>query len=264
MKSFTPVSCACNRIVLVCCALLLGSCVTSPTGRSQFIMVGDQEMNSMGQQAFAQMKQQKPPVQDAAANARVECVVNALTTTLGADMRSGWEIRVFVDDTPNAFALPGKKVGVHTGMLKLVQNDAQLAAVIGHEIGHVLAKHANERASIGMLQQVTQEVAGQINPVAASVFGLGTQLGVMLPFSRTQEAEADIIGQEMMARAGFDPQESVALWRLMEKKEGDGPPEFLSTHPSGNERINQLGKNLYKASPLYRQAQAAGKHPRCH
>lgn len=218
----------------------------------------------MGQQAFAQMQQKKPPVQDAASNARVECVVHALTATLGGDMRNNWEIKVFADETPNAFALPGKKVGVHTGMLKLVQNDAQLAAVIGHEIGHVLAKHANERASIGMVQQVTQEVAGQINPMAASVFGLGTQLGVMLPFSRTQEAEADIIGQEMMARAGFDPRESIALWHLMEKKEGNEPPEFLSTHPSGNDRISQLERNLYRATPLYLQAQAAGKHSRCH
>jgi predicted Zn-dependent protease len=226
-------------------------------------MVGDSEMDSMGEQAFAQMKQQKPPLQDAVVNNQVACVVRALTATLNPDMRNSWEIKVFADDTPNAFALPGKKIGVHTGMLKLVQSDAQLAAVIGHEIGHVLAKHASERASVGVLQQVTQDLAGQINPVAASVFGLGSQLGVMLPFSRTQESEADIIGQDMMARAGFDPEESIALWRLMEKKEGNGPPEFLSTHPSGNERIRELSAHLSVSSPLYQQAKAAGKISHC-
>lgn len=253
----------CCLVYLLLSALLLSACATSPTGRSQFIMVSDQEMDNMGQQTFAQMKQQKPPVQDAAANAEVACVVHALTATLPENIRSAWEIRVFADDTPNAFALPGKKVGVHTGMLKLVQNDAQLAAVVGHEIGHVLAKHASERASVGMLEQLTQEVAGQINPGAASLFGLGAQLGVMLPFSRTQESEADIIGQDMMARAGFDPEESIRLWRLMEKQDGAGPPEFLSTHPSGGDRIRHLTENLYKSTALYQQAKAAGHNPHC-
>ncbi len=242
---------------------VLVACATSPTGRNQLMMVGDAEMASMGQQLFAQMQQKTPPVNDARVNGEVNCVVHALVAELPATMRSGWEFRVFDDKTPNAFALPGKKIGVHSGMLKLVQNDDQLAAVIGHEIGHVLARHANERASMGMLAQITQEVAGQIGPGTAAVFGLGAQVGVMLPYSRTHEAEADVIGQEMMARAGFDPRQSIALWQLMGKQDKDAPPELLSTHPADGTRLRGLNAHLQKAWPLYEQALAAGKKPHC-
>lgn len=248
-------------LVLVLCAT---GCATSPTGRAQLMMVGDEQMSAAGQQMFAQLKQKDTVVRDPLISGEVRCVVNNLLAQMPAGVQSGWEVQVFEDKSPNAFALPGRKIGVNTGMIKLVENDSQLAAVIGHEIGHVIARHANERASMGVLAQVGQEVAGQINPVGAAVFGLGTQVGIMLPYSRTHEAEADVIGQDLMARAGFDPRESIRLWKLMEKQGGDKPPELLSTHPATQSRIEALTAHLKVSTPMFQRAQAAGRRPRCH
>lgn len=227
------------------------------------MMVGDDQMAASGQQLFSQMKQKERVINDPAVSAEVRCVVNNLLTVLPADWQSGWEVQVFENKSPNAFALPGRKIGVNSGMMTLVENDAQLATVIGHEIGHVIAHHANERASMGMLSQIGQEVAGQINPAGAAVFGLGAQVGILLPYSRTHETEADIIGQNLMARAGFDPRESVRLWQLMEKKGGGKPPELLSTHPAGASRISELNGHLKVSMPMYQNAQGAGRRPRC-
>jgi predicted Zn-dependent protease len=252
-----------QRIALLFLVLAVVSCATSPTGRSQLIMIDDDTMASSGQQMFAQMKQQEKVVQDPAASAEVHCIVNNLLAQLPQGLQAGWEVQVFEDKEPNAFALPGRKIGVNTGMIKLVKNDAQLAAVIGHEIGHVMARHASERASMGMLTQIGQEVAGQIDPVGATIFGVGTQFGVMLPYSRTHETEADVIGQNLMANAGFDPRESISLWQLMEKQGGDKPPELLSTHPAGTSRIEELSTHLQVTMPMFQRAQAAGRRPRC-
>lgn len=255
-----------HNMKLLIAGLLLGvvACATSPTGRSQLMMVSDSQMAAAGQQMFAQLKDKQPVVHDAVVSDEVQCVVSALLRELPADQRSGWEVQVFDDKTPNAFALPGRKIGVHSGMLKLVENEAQLAAVIGHEIGHVLARHANERASMGLLAQIGQEVAGQvISPAGAAVFGLGAQFGVLLPYSRTHESEADVMGQDLMARAGYDPRESIRLWQLMEKQGQGKPPEFLSTHPATGTRMQGLNAHLQQSLPLYQRAQATGKYPRC-
>jgi len=245
------------------CVLAITGCATSPMGRNQLIMVDDNQMAASGQQMFAQMKQKEKVANDPAASAEVHCIVNNLLAQLPQGLQAGWEVQVFEDKTPNAFALPGRKIGVNTGMIKLVKNDSQLAAVIGHEIGHVIARHASERASMGMVAQIGQEVAGQMNPAGAAVFGLGAQVGVMLPYSRTHEEEADIIGQNLMANAGFDPRESVSLWKLMEKQGGDKPPELLSTHPASASRIEELSAHLQISMPMFQRAQAAGRRPRC-
>jgi predicted Zn-dependent protease len=253
-----------NRLLLLLVLVFgVAGCATSPTGRTQLMMVGDDQMSAAGQQMFAQLKQKDNVVQDPAISGEVHCVVNDLLAQMPAGVQTGWEVQVFEDKSPNAFALPGRKIGVNTGMIRLVENDSQLAAVIGHEIGHVIARHANERASMGVLAQLGQEVAGQINPVGAAVFGLGTEVGIMLPYSRTHEAEADVIGQDLMARAGFDPRESIRLWKLMEKQDGDRPPELLSTHPATQARIEGLTAHLKITMPMYQQAQAAGRRPHC-
>ena len=250
-------------LALLVFVLAITGCATSPMGRNQLIMVDDNQMAASGQQMFSQMKQKEKVAQDPAASAEVHCIVNNLLVQLPQGLQAGWEVQVFEDETPNAFALPGRKIGVNTGMTKLVKNDSQLAAVIGHEIGHVIARHASERASMGMLAQVGQEVAGQMNPAGAAVFGLGAQVGVMLPYSRTHEAEADIIGQNLMANAGFDPRESISLWKLMEKQGGDKPPELLSTHPANASRIEELAAHLQVSMPMFQRAQAAGRRPHC-
>lgn len=248
-------------------ALLVASCATSPTGRSQFIMMPDNQINQMGLQAFDTLKKDKKVSYDARYNQSTACIANAITQVVGGN----WEVAVFEDSSPNAFALPGNKIGVHTGMLNLVNNQEQLAAVIGHEIGHVLAKHSNERASqemamnqgMNILQAITMPTS-PLGQLGFGLLGVGAEYGVLKPYGRTQESEADIIGVDLMAKAGFDPQHSIGLWqRMAQATQGKQTVEFMSTHPSHATRIQDLEQHMPQAMALYQQAQAAGKQPRC-
>jgi predicted Zn-dependent protease len=245
-------------------ALALG-CATSPTGRRQLKLLSDAEIDKMGVDAFQEMKAKGPISENRRANRLVRCVADAITAQLPAPYASRkWEVVVFDEETPNAFALPGGKIGVHTGLLSVAESQGQLATVIGHEVAHVIAGHSNERAShqiaTGTAAAVAAEVAG---PLGEAAVGAGAQLGLLLPFSRTQEAEADVLGLEYMARAGFDPTESVVLWQNMERASDGAPPEFLSTHPSGGTRIRGLQGKLPEMIPLYNQAREAGRRPDC-
>lgn len=243
------------------------ACVTSPTGRSQLLIFPDAEIAEMGVAAFQQIESEKPRSADPTANRRVRCVAETVVTQAPGE----WEVVVFEDETPNAFALPGGKIGVHTGMLRVAETPDQLAAVIGHEVGHVLARHSNERVSTAYAAQIGasglaaafKTASPQTQQLLIGALGLGTQYGVLLPFSRAQESEADVIGLELMAKAGFDPRESVALWENMAAAGAAGPPEFLSTHPSSATRIQNLDAQMPGALRLYEQAQAAGRRPRC-
>jgi predicted Zn-dependent protease len=222
----------------------------------------------MGLQSFATLKQQKPISQNPQYNQLASCIAGAITQEVGG----GWEVVVFEDSSPNAFALPSNKIGVYTGMITLVDgNQEQLAAVIGHEVGHVLAKHSNERASqdmavnqgLGMVQTMSnpQTVMGQ---TAMGLLGIGAEYGILKPYSRTHESEADIIGMDLMAKAGFDPNQSITLWQKMDQaSQGQQPIEFMSTHPAHATRIQQLQKHIPQAMALFQQAQAMGKQPRC-
>ena len=216
-------------------------CATSPTGRSQFIFMPDTQINQMGLQAFDTLKRDKKLSYNSQYNQATACIANAITQVVGGS----WEVVVFEDKSPNAFALPGNKIGVHTGMLKLVDNQEQLAAVIGHEIGHVLAKHSNERASqemamsqgMNILQAMTMPTSA-LGQLGFGLLGVGAEYGVLKPYGRTQESEADIIGVDLMAKAGFDPRFSISLWQKMEQAtQGKQPVEFMSTHPSHATRI---------------------------
>ena len=246
---------------------LLAACVTSPTGRSQFMFLSDDQVNQMGLQAFNDLKQHKPVSTNNAYNQLASCIVGAITHETGGK----WEVVVFKDKSPNAFALPGNKIGIHTGMLALVDNQDQLAAVVGHEIGHVLAKHSNERASqkmavsqgINIIQAVSapQTAIGQ---TAIGLLGVGAQYGILMPYSRTHESEADIIGVDLMAKAGFDPRQSIGLWQKMEQaSQGQQPLEFMSTHPSHATRIQDLKNHIPQAMALFNKAQSLGKQPHC-
>ncbi|MDD2865228.1 MAG: M48 family metallopeptidase [Methylococcales bacterium] len=243
---------------------ILTACATSPTGRSQLIFMPDSQMSQMGLQAFDQMKKEKPVNTNVTFNQTAQCIVTELTKGMGQN----WEVVVFEDKTLNAFALPGAKIGVHTGMMELVDNQDQLAAVLGHEVGHVIARHSNERAS---QQTLTEQALGMIgqteygqNPLIMAGLGLGAQYGVLMPYSRTHESEADLIGVDLMAKAGFNPQQSVNLWQKMaQASQGNQPSEFLSTHPAHETRIQQLQEHMPQALEFYKQAQAAGKNPKC-
>ena len=253
-------------------ALVLVACATSPTGRKQFMLFSpsDTEMGKMGAVAFEDLKKKQKVSGDAKTNAYVACVSNALLATLPGDEGRGWEVKVFDDDTPNAFALPGKKIGVHTGILKVAKTPDQLAAVVGHEIGHVEARHSGERMSINTAA-TTGAVLGAIlvggssndRDMALAALGVGATVGVILPFSRTQESEADTIGLKYMAQAGFDPNQSVTLWQNMAAENKGKPPEFLSTHPSDSTRMAALKRQIPSVMPEYQAAQARGLKPNC-
>ncbi len=246
---------------------LLSACITSPTGRSQFVFMPDAQINQMGLQAFETLKKEKSVSNNQQYNQIATCIAGAITRETGGN----WEVVVFEDKSPNAFALPGNKIGVHTGMIAIVDNQDQLAAVIGHEVGHVLAKHSNERASQEMAVNeglaIVQAVSAPQSALGQTAFGLlgvGAQYGILMPYSRVQESEADMIGVDLMAKAGFDPSQSVILWQKMEQaSQGQQPIEFMSTHPSNTTRIQSLEQHMPQAMGLYQQAQAMGKQPRC-
>lgn len=255
-------------IFMITVALFMASCATSPRGRKQLILLPADQMDSMGAQAFNDMKTKVPIEKDPSLNSYVQCIAKPLAAQVTSQAPKGdWEIIVFKDDSANAFALPGGKIGVHTGMLAVAETPAQLAAVVGHEIGHVVAQHSNERVSETVVTQVGLAGVGialnDKNPnynLIMGALGVGAQFGLLLPHSRTQESEADLIGLELMAKAGFDPSESVALWQNMSKAGGGQPPEFLSTHPSHGTRIANLQNTIPQVRPLY---DAAKTRPRC-
>ncbi|KAF0281937.1 M48 family metallopeptidase [Spiribacter roseus] len=249
---------------------LLSACATSPTGRPQLQFMPDAQIRSMGVEAYREMQDAEPVLEAGPRVARVECVAEAIIPQVPDEYAgNGWEVTVFESDQVNAFALPGGKIGVYTGLLEVTENPDQLAAVIAHEIAHVMAEHANERMSTEMATALglgALQVAAGDDPQRRrlmAVLGVGAQVGIILPFSRTHESEADEIGLGLMADAGFDPRASVALWRNMADAGGEAPPEFLSTHPSGETRIADLRAELPTAIYRYEQARAGGRRPDC-
>lgn len=262
-----------NRASAAVLLLALTACTVSPTGRKQFILPSytDSEMSQMGATAFGDLKKKQPLDDDPKTNAYVGCVARAILTALPGNEGKGWEVEVFKDDTPNAFALPGKKIGVHSGLLKVAKNQDQLAAVIGHEVGHVQAHHSAERLSQQTAAQgallVGAVIAGTSNNtqkgLVMGALGAGVTYGVLMPFSRTQESEADMIGLKLMAQAGFNPNESVTLWENMASADKNKVPEFLSTHPSDQTRMGALNRALPEAEVDAEQARAQGRRPNC-
>jgi len=250
--------------------ITLAACSTSPLGRSQLAFYPDDQLEQMGKQSFAQYQEKLPEIGGATYD-YVQCVADAITDEVPDDAGiATWEVKVFKDDAVNAFALPGGYIGVNSGLLDVTENQDQLAAVIGHEVGHVLAHHANERVSTQAATQtglsILQSAAGLEGAAGEQLMGLlgaGAQYGVILPFSRKQESEADKVGLDLMAQAGFDPRASIELWQNMAAQSQGAPPEWLSTHPSNQSRIQGLQARLDQAMPLYKQAQANGERPNC-
>ncbi|MBP0048320.1 M48 family metallopeptidase [Marinobacterium sp. AK62] len=256
-------------------SLLMAGCSVSPTGERTLLLNSPQQMNAMGSQSFEQMKQKLDIETDARTNRYVQCVADAILMQVPREYGyapQDWELVVFKDEAVNAFALPGGKMGVYTGMLKLTENQHQLASVIGHEVSHVLAQHGNARMSQQMLTQLgmaaatialADRVDTRTQQAAILAMGLGVQYGVLLPYSRQHESEADKLGQSLMAQAGFDPREAVTLWQNMAQKGNAQPPELLSTHPAPGTRIRQLDAQVEAYMPLYQQALAQGRRPEC-
>ncbi|MCF8104397.1 MAG: M48 family metallopeptidase [Desulfohalobiaceae bacterium] len=252
--------------------VLVAACATSPTGRSQLQLFSSQQLNEMGQVSYRKMVQEVPEEKDRDVNRYVSCVVGAVTASLpGSVARTEWKVTVFDKDEVNAFALPGGYIGIYKGLLKVAETKDQLAAVVGHEIAHVTAEHPNARLSTQYTTQAGLRVVGAFlggqggggSREIMALLGLGSQVGILLPFSRSQEAEADVLGLDYMARAGFDPRASIDLWQNMARSGGGKPPEFLSTHPSEHSRIQTLQGRMPEAMELYRRARQQNRIPQC-
>lgn len=246
---------------------------TSPTGRRQVVgAVSQQQLNQLGAQAFAQLKTQKQQSTDTRLTNTMRCVVSAVTRELPASAQGGWESALFVDANPNAFALPGGKVGLYTGIFTVARSQDQLAGVIAHEIGHVVSRHHDERitrqagASTG-LQILGAVLGSRYGQGAANAAVQGgsilAQTGFLLPGSRAQESEADVVGQRLMAEAGFDPRAAVTLWENMIAASSSRQPQWLSTHPDPQARIRELQQRAAALVPVYEQARASGRRPNC-
>lgn len=248
--------------------VILAACATAPeTGRSQLLLISPAQEAQMGFQAFHELKSKKPIV-SSGANANQLRRVGKRIAAVAPIPNAQWEFVMFKDgDSANAFALPGGKVGVFTGILPITKNEAGLATVIAHEIAHVTARHGAERMSQSVLIQVGGTAlsaalgtdAGITRDIAMQAYSIGTTVGVALPYSRTQESEADHLGLLYMARAGYDPRQAIAFWRRFEahgRKHGGKPPEFLSTHPLDNTRIANLERLMPKAMDEYELARS--------
>lgn len=259
--------------LLLVAATLLAGCATTPTGQHQLEFYSQSTMDQLGAKAYARERKSKPVSHNRKINQFVDCVAHDIIDVVNrrSDENYDWEVTVFKKDVANAFALPGGKIAVYTGILKYARNQAQLAAVLGHETGHVLAHHANARMTTSQLTQAGVGVAavllGQSTDMnqrtLLALLGAGSQVGILLPFSRSQESEADLIGLNNMARAGFDPRQAVVLWKHMNRNGQPQPPVFLSTHPGNGQRIEHLQNHMGKALYYFHQAREKGRKPEC-
>lgn len=238
----------------------LAGCTASDFGQLGASLVDERQVRQMGLAAFQEIKQEVPISRDPGAQALVERVGRRVAAASGAEIPpSQWEFVVFESSELNAFALPGGKVGVYTGMLRLIGGDeAELAAVVGHEIGHVVADHAAQRVGTSQITSVGGTVLAAVleaygMPMGQQATGLAAEYLVARPFSRSQELEADRLGLGYMAEAGYDPSEAIEFWQKMARAGGGrGVPGFLSTHPTDTQRIGQLQAMLPEALRIYR------------
>lgn len=243
-------------------------CATVPhTGRRQFNMVSDQQLNSLALKAFNEVIAKEPPCKDQRLNGIVRRVVERVSKA--AEMidkpKFDWDVRVIDRDIPNAFCLPGGKIVVYTGMIRYARNEAGLAAVVAHETAHAVARHGGERLSqqlalkgaLSVGSEVLKKDGGRLDTatrVALGALGMGGTIGIVLPYSRVYEFEADRIGQLYMAAAGYDPSEAGRLWERMSQIKKPPIPVWLSTHPADEDRVRKLKESLPEAQKLYAQA----------
>lgn len=246
-------------------ALFFIGCTKAPlTGRNQIIMVSPQQELALGFESAKQVLQKEKVSTDPQKNAQVKRIGQRIAMVTEQTKAPGYQWEFFVienDEEANAFCLPGGKVFVYTGLFKYTANDHELAAVMGHEIAHALARHGAERMSSGQLQQMGGQILGAVmqsqgvsaptTNVAMQAFGIGSELGFMLPHSRTQEYEADHIGLVLSAQAGYDPRSALSFWEKFGAN-GETPPEYLSTHPAPANRIAEIRALLPKAIPIYK------------
>ena len=255
-------------------AMNLAACATVPgTGRSQLSLVDDSELNTMAATEYKQMIQQGPLSTDQKSTAMVKNVGAKISRASETYLKEHglekeipnykWEFNLIQSDQVNAFCMPGGKVAFYTGIMPYCKNENGVAVIMGHEVAHAIAHHSRERAS----QQLMTNVGGTLlsvglgvggassltSDVAMAAFGLGSQVGILLPYSRAHESEADRIGLTLMAMAGYDPQGAVAFWERMAAGSEKGGSDFLSTHPSDQKRISDIQKYMPEAMARYKK-----------
>ena len=263
-----------NRIILTLPIILILAlaCSTVPvTGRRQLNIIPESELNSMSFSQYDEFIKEHKLSDNAEQTAMVkrigERIQGAVTQYMADKGMSArlkgyaWEFNLVEDSTINAWCMPGGKVVVYTGILPVTENENGLAVVMGHEIAHAIAEHGNERMSQGLIAQfggmalakAIEDKPEQTQNLFMTAFGVGAQLGVLLPYSRLQESEADHLGLIFMAMAGYDPNGAVEFWQRMANSGGAAPPEFLSTHPSDQTRIDNIKKLLPEALTYYKK-----------
>jgi len=259
-------------IILLAAVTLADSCSTVPlTGRRQLSLIPESELIAMSLTSYSDFLKENSLstnranttlVQDVGKNISTAVVKYFSDNNMSANLNGyQWEFNLIEDSTPNAWAMPGGKVVVYTGLLPYTQDANGLAVVVSHEIAHAVARHGSERMSQQLLAQFGSVALGealknkpeQTQVIFGTAFGLGTQLGVMLPYSRQHELEADRLGLIFMAMAGYNPQTAVAFWTRMASMGGEKPPEFLSTHPSDATRIQNIQKVMPEALSFYKK-----------
>lgn len=250
-------------LTLAAGALLLTGCSSVPiTGRKQVLLVSDQEVLTSSLSQYSDFIKKAPISTNATESAMVTRVGKKIAAATENYLRANglsseipnfqWEFHLVKSNDVNAFCMPGGKIVVYEGLMKLINRDDELGVVLGHEVAHAVAKHSNERISQQMLAQYGAQVLGgvlsnksdAVQQIAGQVYGLGAQYGVMLPFSRKHELEADKMGLVLMSMAGFDPNYAVSFWQKMAQSGGQQVPELMSTHPSDARRIADIQKEL--------------------
>jgi len=252
---------AVSASVVTTCACLGGCRSTPVTGRRQLILVPESQEMALGMQAFQKTVQNEAPSQNARLVSMVKRVGQRIASVAGRDDFQ-WEFHLIGSDQQNAFCLPGGKVAVYEGILPICVDEAGLAVVMSHEIAHALARHGGERMSQTMVvdgaKRVASQLAGKYIPnkqaILMQAYGVGTKYGVLLPYNRRQESEADEIGLTLMAHAGYDPTVAPAFWNRFGELKGAATAEFLSTHPSDQRRSADLLKKMDAATTIYRSA----------
>lgn len=239
---------------LLAALMVLVACATAPvTGRKQLLLISEEQADQMGEQAYQEIIAKSRLSSDPQQNARVQRIGQHIAV---AANKPGyrWEFKVIDEPkTINAWALPGGKTAVYTGLLNLNLTDDELATVMAHEVAHALAQHSRERISQQLGFELGMRVLGAagLSPGQLEAVNLAFGIGVGLPFSRRQESEADLVGLDLMSHAGYDPRAALSLWKKMAAASGNGPPEFLSTHPSSKTRTREIEQALPRYVPIY-------------
>jgi len=251
----------CLGMVLAACPALCGCATVEGTGRTQLMLISPQQEQALGAQAYQEVLSKERISNDAHMTGIVRRVGERIAAVANRP-DFAWEFKLIESPQVNAFCLPGGKIAVYTGILPIMKNEAGMAVVLGHEVAHAVARHGGERISQQLGAALVMDIAaaglGDASPrnkeLALKALGVGVNVGVMLPFSREHELEADQLGLMYAAKAGYDPREAVRLWERMESAGKGKPPEFLSTHPSERHRISDLEALMGDAMRNYQAA----------